>query len=268
MNGQLWQECEARRCKAQPVCIDCELCETHCACPPEPAPGEPAPSDRDPQDLTAQWQAFMDALGSERVTCEGPRLLAVTRGEHLPCPAPLPGHPPQLFQRGTTPAGRPVTLAFHPNTTAAYGTSDALDELVLCGVTLTPQMAFDVLRDEYNCTHGFRHALNADAPRLVRVLGRDRLIETARSAPHVRALSGQGPTGPLYPHGEREVQDAHGLSVQWVTFRGYARNLTPQQQQGGFQSLYRSLDGAWYLGNHARTDLRPLSAEEAGRLLP
>lgn len=29
MNGQLWQECEARRCAAQPVCIDCMYCQAH-----------------------------------------------------------------------------------------------------------------------------------------------------------------------------------------------------------------------------------------------
>lgn len=30
MRGQLWHECT--RCGAEPVCIDCERCETHCRC--------------------------------------------------------------------------------------------------------------------------------------------------------------------------------------------------------------------------------------------
>jgi hypothetical protein len=30
MQGQLWQECP--RCHAEPVCVDCERCETHCRC--------------------------------------------------------------------------------------------------------------------------------------------------------------------------------------------------------------------------------------------
>lgn len=30
MRGQLWQECP--RCNAEPVCVDCEQCATHCRC--------------------------------------------------------------------------------------------------------------------------------------------------------------------------------------------------------------------------------------------
>lgn len=30
MQGQLWQECS--RCGEEPVCVDCERCETHCTC--------------------------------------------------------------------------------------------------------------------------------------------------------------------------------------------------------------------------------------------
>lgn len=32
MNGQLWQPCAAGRCKVEPVCVNCERCEKHCAC--------------------------------------------------------------------------------------------------------------------------------------------------------------------------------------------------------------------------------------------
>jgi hypothetical protein len=39
-HGQLWQPCERRGCSTEPVCVSCERCERHCACPPPPTAEE------------------------------------------------------------------------------------------------------------------------------------------------------------------------------------------------------------------------------------
>lgn len=263
MNGQLWQECEARRCAAQPVCIDCMHCQAHCQCRAEPgAPdaGGAAPVRSDPP---AQPDP---PLSEASVLCEGRRLNAVTLGPTLTARA---GQPGVQYRSGTTPSGRPVTVAFSDYGVRAHGQQDALDELLLAGFTLSPAAAFDLLTDAHNATHGFRHALNEDAPRLADLAGRDALITAVRSAPHVRRVSGRGPSGVLYPHGEREVEQAHGLSVQWVTFSGYPAALTADERQRGLQELYRAEEtGTWYLGTHGGAQLLTLNAEQLARLVP
>jgi hypothetical protein len=32
MTGELWQQCNHRGCKTEPVCSACEFCKKHCQC--------------------------------------------------------------------------------------------------------------------------------------------------------------------------------------------------------------------------------------------
>ena len=238
MNGELWQPCEQRGCRTEPVCADCFRCAAHCACTEQPTHPQPPPPH--PADLTAQWAAFRANLGAS-VMCEGERLTALTLGADLGGPPPPP--PPA---------------------------EDALDELTLIGLTLTPGRAFELLTDEINVSQGFTHTGNQDVHRQIRQVGRAHLIDLARSVQHQRLYGGTQSGAPLYPNGERETQDRYGVPVTWLAFQGYARWSAPRPPglNSSWNHLYLADDGTWWLGTYAAQDLHPLTDEQARQLHP